>query len=140
MSRQEEQKEYLAIVSERFSEGFPALVGFEFLAWQEGQVVLGLTMTPEHLNLGGTVHGGVLATLIDVAGACAGTFSPDPQVLRKALTLSMTTTFTGQCKSGQITAVGTLKAAGRRIYFSSVEVFDEQNNLIAMGEGTFRYR
>lgn len=102
--------------------------------------MLGLTITSEHLNLGGTVHGGVLATLIDVAGACAGTFSADPYAVRKALTLSMTTTFMGQCKSGQIKAVGTLKAAGRRIYFSSVDIFDGQGGLIAMGEGTFRYR
>lgn len=134
------KQQYLAEVENRFHEGFPELVGFRFLDWDEGRVALGLNLEEKHLNLGGTVHGGVLATLLDVAGACAGTYSGDPTIVRKALTLSMTTSFTGQCNQGEIRAIGTLKAGGRRIYFSTVEIFDENDNLIAMGEGTFRYR
>lgn len=130
----------LNVVSARFATGFPGVVGLRFLAWREGYVEIGLTLEPKHLNLGGSVHGGVLATLLDIAGACAGTYSPDPRVMRKALTLSMTNSFTGQCKEGEIRAVGTLRKAGRNIYFSSMEIFDPENNLIAMGEGTFRYR
>ncbi|HLR17421.1 MAG TPA: PaaI family thioesterase [Alcanivoracaceae bacterium] len=130
----------LEAVSARFASGFPGVVGLRFMEWEEGRVVVGLRIETKHLNLGGTVHGGVLATLIDIAGACAGTYSPDPKVVRKALTLSMTSTFTGQCTGGVIRAVGTLRGAGRRIYFSTVEILDDQDNLIAMGEGTFRYR
>lgn len=127
-------------VSARFATGFPGIVGLRFLAWEEGKVEIGLLLEAKHLNLGGSVHGGVLATLLDIAGACAGTYSADPAVMRKALTLSMTTSFTGQCSEGEIRAVGTLRRAGRKIYFSSMEIFDDEDNLIAMGEGTFRYR
>lgn len=140
MSHKNHNSTNLDIVSARFATGFPGVVGLRFLVWREGYVEIGLTLEQKHLNLGGSVHGGVLATLIDIAGACAGTYSADPTVMRKALTLNMTNSFTGQCTEGEIRAVGTLRKAGRKIYFSSMEVFDEGNNLIAMGEGTFRYR
>ena len=124
----------------RFNNGFPALVGLHFLEWVEGRAVLGLRVRQEHLNLGGVIHGGVLATLMDVAGACAGTYCPHPDRVRKAVTLSMTTTFTGQAGEGVIRAIGTRRAGGARIYNSTMEVFDQQGQLLAMGEGTFRLR
>ena len=124
----------------RFNMGFPALVGFHFLEWEDGRAVLGLQVRPEHLNLGGVIHGGVLATLMDVAGACAGTYCADPARVRKAVTLSMTNTFTGQAGEGLIRAIGTRRAGGSRIYNSTMEVFDQQGELLAMGEGTFRLR
>jgi uncharacterized protein (TIGR00369 family) len=102
--------------------------------------VLGLQIETRHLNLGGVIHGGVLATLMDVAGACAGTWSPDPAHIRKAVTLSMTTTFTGQASEGLVRAVGIRRAGGTRIYNSTMEVFDEKDTLLALGEATFRLR
>ena len=89
----------------RFNNGFPALIGLHFLEWEEGRAVLGLQVRQEHLNLGNVIHGGVLATLMDVAGACAGTYCPYPERVRKAVTLSMTTTFTGQAGEGLIRAI-----------------------------------
>ncbi|HAJ43867.1 MAG TPA: PaaI family thioesterase, partial [Alcanivorax sp.] len=68
----------MATATAKFSHGFPALLGLEFLEWEEGRVVVGMQVDDRHLNLGGRVHGGVLATLLDVAGACAGTFCPYP--------------------------------------------------------------
>lgn len=124
----------------KFSHGFPALLGFEFLEWEEGRAVLGLEVTDRHLNLAGLIHGGVLATLLDVAGACAGTWCPYPDRIRKAITLSMTTTFTGQSGKGYIRAIGTRRAGGSRIFNSTVDVYDAEERLLIIGEGTFRLR
>ncbi|MAX54647.1 MAG: phenylacetic acid degradation-related protein [Alcanivoracaceae bacterium] len=131
---------FLDAANARFSTGFPAEVGFHFLEWQEGRAVLGLNIDARHLNLANVIHGGVLATLMDVAGACAGTWNADPHSIRKAVTLSMTTTFTGQASDGLIRCIGTRRAGGSRIYNSTMEVFDEHDNLLAMGEATFRLR
>lgn len=130
----------MAMATRKFSVGFPGLIGFEFLEWEEGRVVLGLNVEERHLNLHGAIHGGVLATLLDVAGACPGTYCPYPDRIRKALTLSMTTTFTGQAGIGPIRAIGTKRAGGSRIYNSSVDIVDENGRLLAFGEGTFRLR
>jgi len=39
-----------------------------------------------------------------------------------------------------IRAVGTRRAGGTRIYNSTMEVFDEKDTLLALGEATFRLR
>ncbi|ASK33580.1 phenylacetic acid degradation-related protein [Alcanivorax sp. N3-2A] len=141
MSSLEPVPEYtMAMANEKFSIGFPALIGFEFLEWRDGHVMLGLQVQDRHLNLHGAIHGGVLATLLDIAGACPGTFCPYPGRIRKALTLSMTTTFTGQARGGYIRAIGTRRAGGSRIYNTSVDIVDETDRLLAFGEGTFRLR
>ncbi len=122
------------------SEGYHAMLGFRHISWNEKRVEIALTLQPHHLNRSGILHGGVLASLLDIACAQAGTFCPYKNRVRKAITLSLTTSFTGQCSQGEIRIVGKLRAFGTRIYNSSGEIFDEQGNLLAMGEGTFRLR
>ncbi len=120
--------------------GYHNVLGFRHISWNEKRVEIALTLQPHHLNLGGVIHGGVLAALLDIACAQAGTFCPYKDRIRKSITLSLTTTFTGQCNQGEIRVIGTLRASGTKIYNSSGEVFDDKGNLLAMGEGTFRLR
>lgn len=120
--------------------GFHSLLGYQQVSWQENEAVIELTLAPHHLNLGGVIHGGVLTSLLDVAMAEAGTYCPYPGRMRKAITLSLTTTFTGQCSGGTIRVTGRKRAGGTRIFNSSGEVHDDQGNLLAIAEGTFRIR
>jgi uncharacterized protein (TIGR00369 family) len=76
--------------------------------------------------------------LIDFTGGMAGCYSP-PDSIRKAVTLSLTTSFIASASSGVIRAIGHKRSGGRRIFVSTVEVTDEAGNLIALGEGTYRY-
>jgi uncharacterized protein (TIGR00369 family) len=120
--------------------GFHDVLGYRQTEWCEGRAVLELEIKPHHINMAGVVHGGVLVSLLDVACAQAGLYCPYPGRMRKALTLSLASTFTGQASSGLIRAVGTLRAAGTRIYNSTGEIFSEDGRLLALGEGTFRMR
>lgn len=120
--------------------GFHAVLGYRPVEWSDGLAVLELDLQPHHLNLGGVVHGGVLCSLLDVVCAQAGTYTPEPGKIRKAITLSLTTTFTGQASQGRILAIGKLRSRGTRIFNSSGEIFDSEGRLLAMGEGTFRLR
>ncbi|KPP96960.1 PaaI family thioesterase [Marinobacter sp. HL-58] len=120
--------------------GFHSLLGYRQVSWQENEAVIELKLAPQHLNLGGVVHGGVLTSLLDIVMAEAGTYCPYPGRMRKAITLSMTTTFTGQCSGGTIRVTGIKRAGGTRIFNSTGEVHDDQGNLLAIAEGTFRIR
>lgn len=120
--------------------GFHRVLGYRQVAWRDGEAVLELSLEACHLNLGGSVHGGVLCSLLDVVLAQAGTYCPDPTRIRKAMTLTLTTTFTGQCGSGVIRATGTRRAGGSRIFNSSGEIRDQHGHLLAIGEATFRLR
>lgn len=48
-------------------EGFAAVLGVRDRVAEDGTARLRLDATEDHLNEGGTVHGGVLATLVDMA-------------------------------------------------------------------------
>ncbi|AHI29554.1 MULTISPECIES: PaaI family thioesterase [Marinobacter] len=120
--------------------GFHSLLGYSQASWEENEAVIELELQARHLNLGGVIHGGVLTSLLDIAMAQAGTHCPYPGRMRKAITLSLTTTFTGQCSSGVIRVTGRKRAGGTRIFNSTGEVHDDQGNLLAIAEGTFRIR
>ena len=119
--------------------GYHAMLNYQHRDWGKGFSIVSLQIEPKHLNLAGVLHGGVLSGLLDIVCAQSGIYFPDEQVIRRSVTLSLTTTFTGQCSEGLITACGKVRAQGRRIYSASGEVKDAQGNLLAFGEGTFRY-
>ena len=119
---------------------FNELIGFQIAEWREDYVELTLQLERKHLNRSGVVHGGVLATLIDAAGGFAGCYCAVKGNVRRGLTLSVTTNFTGQARTGTVRVVGRKRVGGRKIFFASVEAFNEQGDLIALGECTYRYR
>ncbi|RAU21582.1 PaaI family thioesterase [Paramagnetospirillum kuznetsovii] len=120
--------------------GFQDLLGYHLAEWAEGHAVLELAVERKHCNRAGVVHGGVLATLIDTSCGFSATYCPVPGRVRRVVTLSLTSSFLGQARHGIIRAVGRMRAGGSRIVFCSAEVLDEDGKLIAMGEGSFRYR
>jgi len=130
----------MAQATAKYDRGFAIELGFEFLEWGPEHAVIGMQVRDKHLNLAGIIHGGILASLLDIAGSAAGAYCPWPDRIRKVMTLSMTTTYTGQAGLGHIRAVARRRAGGRRIFNSSVDIFGEGDHLLAMGEGTFRFR
>ncbi|MEZ5834555.1 MAG: PaaI family thioesterase [Geminicoccaceae bacterium] len=119
---------------------FGRWLGMEIHRWEEGLAVLSLAIRPEMLNRSGILHGGVLTTLMDTAGGYAGTYCPVDGNIRKALTLSLTTQFTGQARSGVITATATHRGGGRKSFFADIAVTEAAGGEISFGSGTWRYR
>lgn len=120
--------------------GFHQVLGYRQVSWVEGEAVIELDVQACHLNMAGVLHGGVITALLDVVLAEAGTYCPYPGRVRKAITLVLNTTFTGQCSGGAIRAIGKRRAGGARIFNSSGEVRDQNDRLLAIGEATFRLR
>ncbi len=120
--------------------GFQELIGYRVSEWREDHAELRLAVRPEHLNRAATVHGGVVATLIDTACGFAATFCPHEGRVRRVVTLSLTISFTGQASGGEIRAVARKRGGGSRIVACTAEVLDAAGRLVAVGEGTFRYR
>ncbi len=61
-------------------------------------LVVGLRVAEKHTNSRGTVHGGVLATMGDIALGYTMAFSSDPPT--RALTASLTIDYVGSAKIG----------------------------------------
>jgi len=120
--------------------GFQRMMGYRIADWRDGHAELIMPLRPHHLNRAGVVHGGVLVSLIDTACGFAGTWCPVPGNTRKAVTLSLTTSFLSQARHGTLRAVADIRGGGRKIFTATAEILDEHGTLIAVGQGTFRYR
>ena len=81
--------------------GFHALLGYKIIDWGEKKAVIELEVRPEHLNMGGVIHGGVLTSLLDIVCSMAGTYCAKAGRVRKAITLSLTTTWTERGRRGR---------------------------------------
>ena len=63
--------------------GFNQALGVHLTEWREGHATMALDLKPMLLNRSGTVHGGVLATLIDAACGFCGVWVPEGSRSRK---------------------------------------------------------
>jgi len=108
-------------------------VGLELTQASEGQCVAVLRAGEQHLNAHGTVHGGVLATLIDAAmgGAVASTGSEGTPV-----TVSLTVTYLEPGQPGQLQARARVRKRGRRLVVVEAEVVQD-DTAVAEALATF---
>ena len=100
-----------------------------------GVVVIRLPYQP-HLSRAPdetSYHGGVIATLIDLAGHAAVAVS----IGRMAPTIDLRIDYLRPADNSDLTATATLIKAGRSVARADIEITDGQGRLIAMGRGSF---
>jgi uncharacterized protein (TIGR00369 family) len=120
---------------------FNKLVGVRWVTWTAGEAVAELDLQPMHMNRSGWLHGGVLCTLLDTVCSRSGCWTPPDELPRRSSTVSLTTNFLRAAKSGVVRATGRLRpGAGTQIFSAVGEVVDEAGQLLAIAQGTFRYR
>ena len=112
------------------------LLGTGRLDAEEGRVVVTLEPQEYHYNPLGTIHGGVLATLLDTATGCA-VHSTLPSGVGYT-TLDLTTKFLrpASIASGLLTCEGTVLSKGRRTALAEARITDAKGSLIAHATST----
>ena len=103
-----------------------------------GECTFELDLEPRHLNRQGGLQGGVTATLLDAACGYAGLESEGDDVVGHAVTVTLTISYLARVSSGRLRATGSVKKAGRSIYFSSGTLTSETGELIATAQGAFK--
>lgn len=93
-------------------DGFDAAVGIRAGEGHDGRARVTLVATEGHLNPAGTVHGGAIATLIDVAmgRAVASVFAGD----ERPVTIEMKVNFLEAGEPGEMVAEAQVSRRGRR--------------------------
>jgi uncharacterized protein (TIGR00369 family) len=124
-------------VRERFARsGFhTAFLGLLLDRVVEGEVDVSLALEPRHLNLGGTLHGGMIATLADTATGLAYRTVLEPGTTH--VTSSLTVTFLAPGRAGVVTARGRVIKRGRRVGYAEADVVDADGALLARAGATF---
>lgn len=104
---------------------FSAKNGMKILIMGEGYVEAELDYNPDHRNFMGTLHGGSLSTLADIAaGVSIISFG------NLVVTLSSNINYVRPAKPGKIKAVANAVHCSRQIGSSEVRIYDEDNSLV----------
>jgi uncharacterized protein (TIGR00369 family) len=112
------------------------MMGFDAIEFDVGRAVFTLDPAETHYNPLGTVHGGVIATLLDSAAGCA-VHSVLPQGTGYT-TVDLHTTFLRpvSAASGRVTAEGSVLSRGARTALAEARLTDERGRLLAHATST----
>lgn len=104
------------------------LVDFEV---ERGSVSVQLVAEHRHYNPIGSVHGGVISTLLDTAAGCSvhSTLAVGEGYTSQDLTVKFLRPVT--VESGRLRAVGRVVHRGRRTALAEAQLFDQQGRLVA---------
>ena len=114
--------------------GFAGSLGIRVDDTDEGGARLTLEVTDEHLNPAGTLHGGVLATLVDTAmGQAVRTVSDEGDV---PATSQLTVTYLRPGKPGQVAVSASVRTRGEHLTVCEADV-EQDGRAIAHAVATF---
>ena len=117
---------------------FQHFVGIEVIELGGGKSVLHLELKDHHFNLYGIPHGGVHATLLDIAMGTAASF-PDTSGLEvDSVTLNLSVDYIAPPASKNLIARGKVTKKGKSIAYCTAEIFDEDKTLVASGRSIFK--
>lgn len=109
-------------------------IGFEVIYFQEGNILLKLPITEQLLNANRTLHGGVHATMLDMILGMVIRATTGSRCATINLNINYLTPITG----GDIFAKGKILKKGKRTVTAEGEIWDEEEELLAKGVGTFK--
>ncbi|GAA4941836.1 PaaI family thioesterase [Actinoplanes utahensis] len=107
------------------------LIGGEGIHAEEGTVTLELEPQEFHYNPLGSVHGGILSTLLDTAAACSVHSTLPAGVGYTSMDLNVKFLRPATIASGRLTCTGTVLQRGRRTAFAEARITDGTGRLIA---------
>jgi uncharacterized protein (TIGR00369 family) len=116
---------------------FIKALGTAVETWGPDEVCLRVPFAEHLTNDGKEYHGGVIAALVDTAGAAAVWAGHDFDRGLRASTVSMTVNYTGRAQ-GDLLATARCVKRGRDTHFSEIRVEDARGTLVATGSLVYR--
>jgi uncharacterized protein (TIGR00369 family) len=107
-------------------------LGIELVSAGPSETVLRMPFRPATITFADVIHGGVVATLIDIAGAAAFVAGADP-ALKGGATSALTVSFLSPARSVDLLATATVLRRGRSQTVSDVAVTAPDGRLVAKG-------
>ena len=112
-------------------------LGFRLIAWKDGFARLEMPVRPEHQNTVGYLHGGVIASLLDIAGAFSGSYGISKDLV--SVSINLNCNYMAPHKAEMAVVEGEIIRRTRTLFFAQAKLFDPQNNrLCATATGTYK--
>src|SRR5688572_20190984 len=117
----EEQERRRQAIRELFpGTPFMGFLGIEFDTYEHDHVVLRLPFRKDLTNDGTYYHGGVVASMLDSAGAAAAWSNHDFTRGVRASTVSMTVQYVGACKRSDLLCEARTVKRGKELIFTDI--------------------
>ncbi|WP_448107905.1 PaaI family thioesterase [Pseudomonas azerbaijanoccidentalis] len=113
-------------------------LGVRLARWSPDEVEFRLVIAERHRNLQGVLHGGLIATLMDVACGYAGLYVPEGEPERHGVTVMLNIAYLEPSLEGDVQALGRVRRSGQNLYFAEAELRSEQGLVLATAQGTFK--
>ena len=127
-----------AVPDTMLSTPYLAWLGLTFERYEPDEVVMRLPFRAELTNDGTYYHGGVIAAVMDTAGAAAAWSNHDFSKGVRASTVSMTVQYVGACKQSDLVCHGRAVRRGRELTFTEITATDAAGAVVAHGVQTYR--
>jgi uncharacterized protein (TIGR00369 family) len=113
-----------------------ALLGFALDELERGRTVFSVVADELHENPMGTMHGGIVATLVDTAMGCAVSSTLPADASFTTLELSTNFVRAITTSTGRVHAEGRVVHAGGRVVTTEARVYDDAQTLYAHAKST----
>jgi len=112
-------------------------LGFRLVAWKEGYARLEMPVRAEHRNTVGYLHGGVISSLLDIAGAVAGSYGNANEMV--SVTVNLNCNYMAPHEADLVVAEGELIRTTSSLFFAEAKLFDpDSNRLCSTATGTYK--
>jgi uncharacterized protein (TIGR00369 family) len=114
-------------------------LGFRLTAWKQGFARLEMPVRREHRNTVAYLHGGVISSLLDIAGAVSGSYGIAEEFV--SVTINLNCNFMSPHMAATAVAEGELIRETRSLFFAQARLIDPENKrLCAIATGTYKRR
>jgi uncharacterized protein (TIGR00369 family) len=114
-------------------------LGFRLATWKDGFARIEMPVRAEHRNTVGYLHGGIIASLLDIAGAVSGSFGTSKEFV--SVTINLNCNYMAPHRADTAIAEGELIRATSSLFFAQAKLFDpDKNRLCATATATYKQR
>ena len=117
---------------------FLAGLGVVFDRYEPDEVTLRLPFRGDLTNDGTVYHGGVVASVMDTAGAAAAWSNHDFDKGVRASTVAMSIQYVGTCRASDLVCHARAVKRGRELIFTDITATDAAGTVVAHGVQTYR--
>lgn len=138
LSDDEQRRRRAAIAEIMPKTPYLAGLGVIFDSYEPDAVSLRLPFRADLTNDGTYYHGGVIAAVMDTAGAAAAWSNHDFDKGARASTVAMSIQYVGACKKSDLICHARAVRRGRELTFTEITATDAEGAVVAHGIQTYR--